>query len=158
MATYSISAPDGKTYRLDGPDGATQSEVEAEVIKQNPHLAFQTTEGGAAMGNPTAARKYGGPKDTSRIDPITAIGGASALGTVMGAAAPQILQGAATFTRGVPALAPLSAGLNVMAAGAKAAGPTLRSISGGVSGLASETAGQVAEASGASQQGLLVVL
>jgi hypothetical protein len=69
----------------------------------------------------------------------------------MGAAAPQLLQGAATFTRGVPALAPLSAGLNVMAAGAKAAGPTLRSISGGVSGLASETAGQVAEASGASQ-------
>ena len=151
MATYSISAPDGKTYRLDGPDGATQSEVEAEVIKQNPHLAFQTTEGGAATGNPMAERKYGGPKDTSRIDPLTAIGGAGAFGTVMGAAAPQILQGAATLTRGVPALAPLSAGLNVMAAGAKAAGPAMRSISGGVSGLASETAGQVAEGMGASQ-------
>jgi hypothetical protein len=112
---------------------------------------WNETPGGAATGNPMSARKYGGPKDTSRIDPLTAIGGASALGTVMGAAAPQLLQGAATFTRGVPALAPLSAGLNVMAAGAKAAGPALRSISGGVSGLASETAGQVAEASGASQ-------
>ena len=112
---------------------------------------WNETPSGAAMGNPTAERKYGGPKDTSRIDPLTAIGGAGAFGTVMGAAAPQLLQGAATLTRGVPTLAPLSAGLNVMAAGAKAAGPTLRSISGGVSGLASETAGQVAEASGASQ-------
>ena len=151
MATYRISAPDGKTYELEGPDGATQNEIEAEVIKQNPQLGFQTTEGGAAFGNPTAERKYGGPKDTSRIDPLTAIGGAGAFGTVMGAAAPQILQGAAALTRGVPALAPISAGLTVMAAGAKAAGPTLRSISGGVSGLASETAGQIAEGMGASQ-------
>jgi len=151
MATYSISAPDGKTYRLDGPDGATQSEVEAEVIKQNPHLAFQTTEGGAATGNPMAERKYGGPKDTSRIDPLTAIGGAGAIGTVMGAVAPQILQGASTLAQGVPFLRPISGALNFMAAGAKAAGPAMRSISGGVSGLASETSGQVAEVSGASQ-------
>jgi hypothetical protein len=112
---------------------------------------WNETPGGAAFGNPMAERKYGGPKDTSRIDPLTAIGGAGALGTVMRAAAPQILQGAATLTRGVPALAPLSAGLNVMAVGAKAAGPAMRSISGGVSGLASETAGQVAEGMGYSQ-------
>jgi hypothetical protein len=38
-----------------------------------------------------------------------------------------------------------------MAAGAKAVGPTIRSISGGISGLSSETAGQVAEGMGASQ-------
>ena len=126
-------------------------ETQAAIRSKFGLPSFGTTEGGAAFGNPMAERKYGGPKDTSRIDPITAIGGAGAFGTVMGAAAPQILQGAATLTRGAPALAPLSAGLNVMAAGAKAAGPAMRSISGGVSGLASETAGQVAEGMGASQ-------
>ena len=126
-------------------------ETQAAIRSKFGLPSFGTTEGGAAFGNPMAEQKYGGPKDTSRIDPLTAIGGAGAFGTVMGAAAPQILQGAATLTRGVPALAPLSAGLNVMAAGAKAAGPAMRSISGGVSGLASETAGQVAEGMGASQ-------
>lgn len=151
MATYRISAPDGKTYELEGPDGATQNEIEAEVIKQNPQLAFQTTEGGAATGNPTAERKYGGPKDTSRIDPITAIGGAGALGTAMGVMAPEILQGLSTAARGVPALAPVSTGLGIMAQGARQAGRLPGAFSGGVSGLASETAGQVAEGMGASQ-------
>jgi hypothetical protein len=151
MATYSISAPDGKTYRLDGPDGATQSEVEAEVIKQNPHLAFQTTEGGAATGNPLAAQKYGGPKDTSRIDPLAAIGGAGAIGTVMGVAAPEILQGLSVATRGVPQLNAVSTGLGILSQGARQAGRMPSALSGGVSGLSSETSGQVAEGMGYSQ-------
>jgi hypothetical protein len=138
--------------KADAAGNAEDAKAFADAIRQMQSVpSFETTPGGAAFGNPTAERKYGGPKDTSRIDPLAAIGGAGALGTVMGAAAPQLLQGAATFTRGVPALAPLSAGLNVMAAGAKAAGPAMRSISGGVSGLASETAGQVSEGMGASQ-------
>ena len=41
MPTYSISAPDGKTYRIEGPPGSTDDEVRAEVIRQNPHLAEQ---------------------------------------------------------------------------------------------------------------------
>jgi len=39
LTTYSIQAPDGKTYRIDGPQGATQEQVQAEVMRQNPHLA-----------------------------------------------------------------------------------------------------------------------
>ena len=150
MATYSISAPDGKTYRLDGPDGATQSEVEAEVIKQNPHLAFQTTEGGAATGNPLATQKYANKGMSDGTEKLAAILGSGGLGAAMGAVAPQILQGAATVTRGASGLAAVSNALNVMAAGAKAAGPAMRSISGGISGLSSETSGQVAEQMGAS--------
>ena len=42
MATYEIAAPDGKTYRIDGPAGATQEQVKAEVIRQNPQLAAPT--------------------------------------------------------------------------------------------------------------------
>jgi len=36
MAKYSIKAPDGNTYSIDGPDGATDEQVRAEVLKQNP--------------------------------------------------------------------------------------------------------------------------
>jgi hypothetical protein len=37
MTTYSISAPDGQTYTIDGPAGASQAQVEAEVLRQNPN-------------------------------------------------------------------------------------------------------------------------
>lgn len=36
MPTYSIQAPDGKTYQVDGPAGASQEDVQAEVMRQNP--------------------------------------------------------------------------------------------------------------------------
>lgn len=39
MATYSISAPDGNTYEITGPAGATQEQVQAEVLKQHPTAA-----------------------------------------------------------------------------------------------------------------------
>jgi hypothetical protein len=125
-------------------------ETQAAIRSRFGLPTFETTPEGAAIGNPLAARKYGGPKDTSGIDPLTAIVGSGAVGTFMGAAAPEILQGLSTATRGVPALAPLSTGLNIMAQGTRQAGRVVSSIAGGVSGLASETAGQVAEGVGAS--------
>lgn len=39
MPIYSIAAPDGKTYEIEGPEGATTEQVKAEVIRQHPHLA-----------------------------------------------------------------------------------------------------------------------
>ena len=38
MARYRIAAPDGKTYEIEGPEGATDEQVRAEVIRQHPHL------------------------------------------------------------------------------------------------------------------------
>ncbi len=38
MTTYSIQAPDGKTYSIDGPAGASDEQVKNEVIRQNPQL------------------------------------------------------------------------------------------------------------------------
>ena len=43
MATYQITAPDGKTYRINGPDGASQQDVVNAVIAQHP-MAGQTTQ------------------------------------------------------------------------------------------------------------------
>lgn len=37
MTTYSIAAPDGKTYTIEGPKGATQDQIRSEVLKQHPN-------------------------------------------------------------------------------------------------------------------------
>jgi hypothetical protein len=34
--TYAIEAPNGQTYKIEGPAGATQEQVQAEVLKQHP--------------------------------------------------------------------------------------------------------------------------
>lgn len=39
MPTYSIQAPNGKTYRIDGPAGASQEQVQQEVMRQFPDAA-----------------------------------------------------------------------------------------------------------------------
>jgi hypothetical protein len=56
MATYSIQAPNGKTYRIDGPAGATQAAIQAEVMRQFPDAGGATP----ARSKP-AARKPAAP-------------------------------------------------------------------------------------------------
>ena len=36
MPTYAIRAPNGRTYHIDGPAGATDEQVRAEVVRQFP--------------------------------------------------------------------------------------------------------------------------
>ena len=43
MPLYEITAPDGRTYEIEGPVGATQRQVEAEVLRQFP-MAGKTTQ------------------------------------------------------------------------------------------------------------------
>ena len=68
MATYSIKAPDGNSYQIDGPDGASDEDVRTEVLKQHPNAGGQAAQpqqqaqpaGGAAnlMGLPDAATHF----------------------------------------------------------------------------------------------------
>lgn len=39
MPTYAIKAPNGQTYQIDGPEGATDEQVRAEVMRQYPETA-----------------------------------------------------------------------------------------------------------------------
>ena len=48
MTTYQIGAPDGNTYKVDGPTGASDAEVRAEVLRQHPEA------GSAKPGKPAA--------------------------------------------------------------------------------------------------------
>lgn len=50
MATYSIKAPNGKTYQIDGPDGASQASIQSEVLRQFPEAA------GAPAATPAAPK------------------------------------------------------------------------------------------------------
>ena len=52
MPTYSISAPDGNTYKIEGPAGATQDQVQAEVLKQHPNA------GAAKVAKPEVGNMY----------------------------------------------------------------------------------------------------
>jgi len=56
MPTYSIKAPNGKTYRIDGPAGATQDQVQQQVLAQFPEAG-----GGGAPAVPAANRRAVAP-------------------------------------------------------------------------------------------------
>lgn len=43
MPTYEISAPNGRTYQIDGPEGASQDQIQAEVTKQYPDASGTAT-------------------------------------------------------------------------------------------------------------------
>jgi len=42
MPIYEMTAPDGKTYQIEGPEGATDDQVRAAIMQQNPQLAVPT--------------------------------------------------------------------------------------------------------------------
>jgi hypothetical protein len=120
-----------------------------QAIAQKFGLSWDQTFGGAAMGNPLATRKYANTGMSDGTEKLAAIGGSGAINAAMGYFGPQILQGASTLAQGVPALRPISGALNVMGQLTKQVGPTTRAVIGGISGLSSETSGQVAEQMGA---------
>jgi hypothetical protein len=53
MPTYEIQAPNGKTYRIDGPENASDDDVRAEVLRQFPEAAG-TSKAVAKQGDITA--------------------------------------------------------------------------------------------------------
>ena len=123
-------------------DSAPTSQTELQAL-------WDSTPSGAAMGNPLATKKYANKGISDGTEKLAAIGGAGALGGVMGYFGPQILQGASTLAQAVPALRPISGALNVMSQMTKQVGPATRAVTGGFSSVTGETSGQVAEQMGA---------
>jgi hypothetical protein len=109
MATYRIAAPDGKTYQITGPDGASNDDVRAEVIRQNPHLADAGTS-----DNKTSA-----PKE--KTSAIAAFGHGAERGVLPGLAGMGGMAGGAAFGAGLGVLggpaAPVTVPLGAVAFG-----------------------------------------
>lgn len=59
MPLYEIKAPDGRTYEIEGPVGATQRQVEAEVLRQFPMAGKTTQELEAAPRAPSTIKDIG---------------------------------------------------------------------------------------------------
>lgn len=71
MATYAITAPNGQEYHIDGPEGATQEQVQAEVMRQFPEASGGAEEG--LTGSVTDTGEYGPePGETPPMAPKSA--------------------------------------------------------------------------------------
>ena len=79
MPSYSISAPDGNTYTITGPEGASREEVIQEVLSQNPNAGTARTFGGYA-------------KETLKAIPRGLIGGLETAATGAAALLPEELE------------------------------------------------------------------
>lgn len=55
MPTYQMRAPDGQTYRIEGPEGANDEQVRGEIIRQFPHLGESAPAAAPAAPPPAAA-------------------------------------------------------------------------------------------------------
>ena len=110
-------------------------------------LGFQSTGGGAALGNPNMLRQ--GQRGIGlNLDPAAAIGGAGVAGGVLGAVAPELLSGAGKVAGLIPQTRALQPFLEGMGNAVRAGGRPVAAITGAVSGVMGETAGQAVEAMG----------
>jgi len=55
MALYRITAPNGLTYQIEGPEGASQEEVAMAVMAKNPESGTPFKEAGASFGDTAVA-------------------------------------------------------------------------------------------------------
>lgn len=80
MPTYQITAPNGRTYRIDGPAGATDEQVRARVMAQHPEAGaapFAETRKALSVIADTAASFL---ENVSALPDLAATGMGKAMG------------------------------------------------------------------------------
>ena len=79
MRTYEIAAPDGKTYQIEGPEGATKAQLVQFLLAKNPYAGQSTQELKEAPSAPSKLKDVG-------IAALTGLaGGAQSLTDLFGA-------------------------------------------------------------------------
>jgi hypothetical protein len=91
MPIYTLTSPSGKTYKIEGPAGASQQEVMGQLIKNSPNFASEFTKS-LATDNPTAMPNLAVTQ--AQKDKLAKAGTLDKLGLNFGAGANSILQGA----------------------------------------------------------------
>jgi hypothetical protein len=167
MPDFTLTSPEGKSYTVTGPEGATQEQA-FQVLQQQ--LSAGTAK--EATPEPTAPTDRKGRMDAAikglkpdlKMDAegkpvptptvksaLEAIGTSTAFGGALGAASPEILTGAGYALSFIPDVGP-TIGAALMEAGTAARASRLASAgAGALSGLVGEVGGQTAEAAGASK-------
>jgi hypothetical protein len=98
MPTYEIPAPDGNTYRIDGPAGASSDQVRAKVLEQHPSAGTPRTARPAAPPSPAAAPDSGlGQRLYERSGVKGLVEGADIAASLAGGVAGSIAQGLNAF-------------------------------------------------------------
>lgn len=131
------------------PDDATDAEV-ATILSSYPRAGFDTLPGGAAIAQP---RQPARPLRRPASEVLTDIAGAGVLGAGMGLVAPELIQATGIGLKAFPGTAALGGVLDFLGRTARAAGSPARVVSGALSGVGSETAGQLAESDLAKSMG-----
>lgn len=67
MATYSVKAPDGGTYQIQGPDDADPSDVISQVMGGHKPQSFDATSGGIVPTGSPAAKAAQSPVSDSNV-------------------------------------------------------------------------------------------
>lgn len=172
MPDFTFTSPEGKSYTVSGPEGATKEQAFG-MLQQQLSAGTAHADGGDTPA-PAATPPASSIKDKivrnltsenpmnkldamqkpqpspSLIDAGKAIGASTAFGGVVGALSPEILKGLSVAAEALPATRALAPALNAMGTAAAAARPAL-AAEGAISGATSETAGQVADMAGASK-------
>lgn len=167
MPDFTLTSPEGKSYTVTGPEGATQEQA-FQVLQQqlSAGTAEEATPEPAAptdkKGRMDAAIKglkpdlkmdaEGKPTPTPTVkSALEAIGTSTAFGGALGAASPELLTAAGYALNFIPEVGP-AIGTALMEAGAAARASRVATAgAGALSGLVGETAGQTAEAAGANK-------
>lgn len=83
MTTYAIRAPDGQTYHIDGPAGASDEQVRAEVMRQHPTSASPSWSDLPGNIIPSAEKFYGNLASTVMHPIQTATNVAQSVGQIV---------------------------------------------------------------------------
>lgn len=140
-------------------EGARKAGVPDAEIASALAGKFNSTPGGAAVGNPGMTTQFekqrlGGPL-SNPYEMIGKIGGSGATGAVLGAASPEILRGLGAAASSYPQTRPIGPFINTAGSFLSGLGTSLQGVrgkaalTGGISGVGSELAGQTSEAMGA---------
>lgn len=164
MPDFTLTSPEGKSYTVTGPEGATQEQA-FQVLQQqlSAGTAKEATPEPAAptdkKGRMDAAIKglkpdlkmdaEGKPTPTPTVkSALEAIGTSTALGGALGAVSPELLTGAGYAVSFIPEVGP-TIGAALMEAGTAARASRVASAgAGALSGLVGEAGGQTVEAAG----------
>lgn len=167
MPDFTFTSPEGKSYTVTGPEGATkeqafqvlQGQLSAGTAKADeqpaavPKTASERFKESLVSENPLTKL---GPSNEPSPSPTLAgaakaIAGSTAFGGVVGALSPEIVTGLGMAVSAIPVVGEVAGPALVATGSAMRAGRLAAATIGAISGATSETAGQVAEAAGATK-------